>query len=162
MIKPDLQYSDCSYRKKVMDSQTGRNEYRDPLCLAVNAFGHCVGMKPCRTSLSSSTDHQHSSTATYSFDILCFFLTSGYCKCWSNYSKWAPSSQHQQSQSDCSAISFFMNGWQNATEISQTSFQSKSHSLQALWAIQCLFYWFYTFLQYLPMLLLFVPGFASC
>lgn len=32
--------------------------------------------------------------------------------CWSNYSKWAPSSQHQQSQSDCSTISFFMNGWQ--------------------------------------------------
>lgn len=39
-----------------------------------------VGMRPCRITLSSSTDHQHSNTATYSSVILCFFLTSGYCK----------------------------------------------------------------------------------
>lgn len=46
----------------------------------MNAFGYHVGMWPCRTTLSSSIDHQDSNTSAYSFDIPCFFLTSGYCK----------------------------------------------------------------------------------
>lgn len=52
-----------------MDFQTGRSVYRDPFWLAVNAFGYCVGMWPCRTTLSFSTGHQDTNTSTYSFDF---------------------------------------------------------------------------------------------